>query len=128
MDKRSSRFRRASLLVLILILLSCVCVRPERPPLTFSPEELPHGRVGEPYYVEIQPDNNVTPVYHYDFTGTVLPKGMEFTWKDTLPKAVLEGVPEEAGTFTIVVSALCLGTSVSGQGGSKQYTLVIDEN
>jgi hypothetical protein len=128
MNKQVKNFNKSIILSILFLLCSCIIIHPtERPSLIFLPESLPKGRVGETYYIEIQPTNAETPVYYYKISNNNLPKGLNFRWEDSLPKAILEGIPEEAGTFNVIISAMCLGTSINGQMGSKEYTLIIDE-
>jgi hypothetical protein len=99
----------------------------ERPPLVFSPDKLPNAHIGQIYHVEIQLTNAKTPPFYFYVIEDKLPEGLEFTWEDRMPSAILEGTPEESGTFTITLSVGCLGTNISGQVGSKKYLLIIEE-
>jgi hypothetical protein len=40
-------------------------------------------------------------------------------------RAELSGTPTTAGTYQLTISAWCLGSNVSGQTGSRQYSLVV---
>lgn len=122
--------RSPILLVSLILLNTCLCCLPTctvRSPLRFSPEQLPNGRVGEVYRVEIQPTNAQTPVFSFWIPPEDLPEGLTFTWDYGMPAGILEGIPEEAGTFTLNVSAMCQGTNISGQTGNITYTLKIEE-
>ena len=99
----------------------------ERPPLVFSPDKLPNAHIGEMYHVKIQLTNAKTPPFYFYVVEENLPKGLEFKWEDRMPMAILEGTPEKSGTFTITLSVGCLGTNISGQVGSKEYLLIIEE-
>lgn len=95
--------------------------------LHFSPDQLPNGRVGEAYRVEIQPTNARTPIYDFWIPPEDLPEGLTFTWEKDMPAGILEGIPEKAGTFTLTVNAGCYATNISGQSGEITYTLEIEE-
>ncbi|MBN2007088.1 MAG: hypothetical protein JXA21_27300 [Anaerolineae bacterium] len=117
-------------LVGFLLLNTGLCCLPTclgRSQLLFSPDQLPKGRVGEAYRVEIQPTNATTPVFIFGIPQEDIPEGLTFTWEYGMPAGILEGVPEEAGAFTLNVSAMCQGTNISGQTGSVTYTLDIEE-
>lgn len=79
------------------------------------------------YHVEIQLTNAKTPPFYFYVVEDKLPKGLEFTWEDRMPSAILEGTPGESGTFTITLSVGCLGTNITGQSGSRKYILIIEE-
>lgn len=116
------------LLSCLLLLCACNALSSiERPPLVFSPDKLPNAHIGEIYHVEIHLTNAKTPPFYFYVVEDKLPKGLEFKWEDRMPSAILEGTPEESGTFTITLSVGCLGTNISGQVGSKKYILIIEE-
>jgi len=122
--------RSPILLIGLMLLNTCLCCLPTcavRPHLRFSPDQLPKGRVGEAYRVEIQPTNAQTPVFHFWIPPEDLPEGLMFTWEEGMHAGILEGIPEKAGTFTLNVSAGCLGTNINGQTGNITYTLEIGE-
>jgi hypothetical protein len=127
--------RKNKALVNKFFFLSCLCLlcacntlfSVERPPLIFSPDKLPNAHIGEMYHVEIQLTNAKTPPFYFYVVEENLPKGLEFKWEDRMPMAILEGTPEDPGTFTITLSVGCLGTNISGQVGSKKYILIIEE-
>jgi len=122
--------RSPILLIGLILLNTCICCLPTcaaRPRLRFSPDQLPNGRVGELYRIEIQPTNAQTPVYIFGIPQEDLPEGLTFTWEYGMPTGILEGTPEEAGTFILHVSAACQGTNINGQTGSTTYTLEIEE-
>lgn len=114
--------------LLSCLFLLCACntlFSIERPPLIIFPDKLPNAHIGEMYHVEIQLTNAKTPPFYFYVVEENLPKGLEFKWEDRKPLAILEGTPEESGTFTITLSVGCLGTNISGQIGSKEYVLII---
>ena len=96
-------------------------------PLKFEPESLPGAQVGVMYETEIRITQNSTPVGSFDIPSGSLPVGLELVQVDGEDIAVISGIPEEAGTFIFVVEVWCFGTQVSGQEGSKEYTIVVAE-
>jgi hypothetical protein len=96
-------------------------------PLKFEPESLPDAQVGVMYETEIRITQNNTPVGSFDIPSGSLPVGLELVQVDGEDIAVISGIPEEAGTFSFVVEVWCFGTQVSGQEGSKEYTIVVAE-
>jgi hypothetical protein len=97
-----------------------------RPSLSFAPDTLPDGTVGQQYGVTITVSGNQTPVGDF-FPEANLPPGLTWSWDENADRNVaqLTGTPTTAGTYQVTVSAWCLGTNVSGQTGSREYTLVI---
>ena len=115
-----------------LLALSCLCVSGPRPPLAFSEDPLPAGHVGQPYQAWIRILNAETPPVEFILSEGDLPKGLTIRKGEAAggPKeyeAVIEGVPERAGTFTFTVWVSCYGTMVNGQTGSQVYTILIEE-
>lgn len=49
----------------------------------------------------------------------LLKNGLTFLFDRGARTAKISGVPTQSGTFTVKVSAWCLGTSISGQTGDK---------
>lgn len=115
---------RALLVALILAASSAACGT--RPPLTFSPDTLPDAAVGLSYSAVIMVAGNQTPVGNIS-ADTGLPPGLSLEWVESADRnrADLNGTPTTAGTYQLTISASCLGTSVNGQTGSRQYTLVV---
>jgi hypothetical protein len=97
-----------------------------RPALSFAPTALPDATVGQPYSVEITVSGNQTPVGDL-YPAGALPPGLSLPYdQDThSSSATLSGTPTTAGTYQLTVSAWCLGTNISGQTGSHEYTLVV---
>jgi len=117
------KYRRLFALTLALGgILACISVRP---PLIFSPHELPEAQVGELYEVTITVANNETPVFLMSVDSEALPSDLSFTYEDNQSFARITGVPEEAGTYEFSVYAYCHGTNVSGQSGEQRYELVV---
>jgi len=100
---------------------------PERGPLKFDPLSLPNAEVGVPYEAEIKVTQNVTPVGDFAVDPTVLPPGLELVIVENVADtARITGTPEKAGTFTFTINVWCYGTMVSGQMGSKEYTILVE--
>ena len=118
--------RLATTLTLATALATTLVACTVRPALTFSPEALPDGAVGQPYSVAISIGANQTPVGDIYAEGA-LPPGLALPFDRNAPSstATLSGTPTEAGTYQLTISAWCLGTNVSGQTGSHQYTIVV---
>jgi hypothetical protein len=122
--------RRAIHLLLLLSMIgSMLACRDleERPPLVFSPGQLPQAQVGQPYNVTITVSDNVTPVFRFWVVDGVLPPGLELLFHEAKGSAEISGTPTESGTFNVTIAASCLGTSVNGQTGQQQYELVVSE-
>lgn len=112
------------LLVLSLTLACYVPIEP-RPDLTFDPAELPVAQVGVPYEAVISVKGNVTPVFLFSVAEGSLPDGLTWAYVEHDDFAKISGTPTRAGTFTIKVSAYCLGTNVSGQTGEMEYKIEV---
>ena len=93
--------------------------------LQFSPDTLPDGQVGQAYKVIISLSNQRTPAFNMGASQDRLPPGLTGTFDQDKQTYTLEGTPNQAGTFSLTISALCYGTNVSGQSGEKEYKLVI---
>ena len=112
-------------LALAVLLIACT---PARPPLVFSPTELPGAQTGQPYSVTISVSQNQTPVGDMYVSAGSPPPGLRlaFAGRGQATSADLSGTPTAAGTYTFTVSAWCLGTNVSGQSGEQAYTLIVN--
>jgi len=56
-----------------------------------------------------------------------LPPGLELVIVENVADtARITGTPEKAGTFTFTINVWCYGTMVSGQMGSKEYTILVE--
>lgn len=111
------------MVVLSALVLGAAGCRRARPPLNFSPEELPEARVGEPYQAEITVSGNQTPVFWMLVEEGQLPPGLELKHQDGEDVGVITGTPTEGGEFSFAVTALCYGTNTNGQTGSRTYQL-----
>jgi len=133
-----NQIRWRSLFSLILVFaLSTACLtlfpessteeRDERGPLKFDPPSLPNAEAGVSYEAEIRVTQNVTPVGEFIIEPDTLPPGLELVIvEEVADTARIIGIPEEAGTYTFSVQVWCYGTQVSGQTGSKKYTIVVE--
>jgi hypothetical protein len=69
---------------------------------------------------------NVTPVFLYSVQNGLLPAGLAI---EPVPGSThtgrIVGTPSIAGSANFEVVATCRGTNVSGQTGTKAYTLTI---
>ena len=114
---------RTLLMVVLLGATSVACQ--SRPALSFAPEILPNGTVGQPYSAVIAITGNETPVGDIS-TADALPPGLTLVYGNRGDSsAQLIGTPTLAGSYPLTISAWCLGTNVSGQTGSHQYTVVV---
>lgn len=97
-----------------------------RPALTFTPDALPDAAVGLSYSAVIMVAGNQTPVGNIS-ADSGLPPGLSLEWVESADRnrADLNGTPTTAGTYQLTISAWCLGTNVSGQTGTRQYTLIV---
>jgi hypothetical protein len=114
--------------IAVLVLLAILACAPDtspRPALVFDPLELPAARVGVAYEVTITVSQNVTPVYWIALSDSVLPDGLTLEFHENDGFAKIIGTPTLPGTFTFVISAACLGTSVNGQVGQKEYVIEV---
>ena len=114
--------------VLLIAIISISCYRTSRTvkPLQFEPDILPDSQMGAPYEVEIHITENSTPVGKFSISKGALPAGLELVDIEG-DAAKISGIPEEVGTFTFTVSVWCYGTSVNGQTGEKEYSIVVEK-
>jgi hypothetical protein len=112
--------------VLVLVVtLACFPDRRPRPALVFDPPELPAAQVGAAYEATITVSQNWTPVFWMKAVEGALPDGLTFEYQENDSFAKITGTPTSAGTFKFAVGAACLGTSVSGQMGQKEYVIKV---
>jgi hypothetical protein len=107
------------------ITLACFPDLRLRPDLEFDPVELPAARVDVVYEATIAVSQNVTPVYWMVLSEGTLPDGLTFEYHENDSFAKIVGTPTRAGTFKFMIGAACLGTSVNGQTGQKEYILEV---
>jgi hypothetical protein len=121
--------KRGRLVLIALLFVVILACRPadERPPLVFSPLELPDAYLGQQYEVTIAVSGNETPVFSISVDDAELPPGLTLQYEELDTTARIEGIPEKAGEFEFAVSAACLGTSVMGQARIQHYTLLVKQ-
>jgi hypothetical protein len=107
------------------MLLVAGCHDGDRPALGFEPLQLPAAQVGQPYDVVIRVTHNRTPVDSAVVDGGALPPGVVLEKAPGGVGARLVGRPTRAGTASFTVHVSCFGTNVTGQSGSRTYTLVV---
>jgi hypothetical protein len=114
--------------ILLTVIVSISCYRTSRTvrALLFEPDILPDAQMGAPYEVEIRITQNGTPVGEFSISKGALPAGLELVDIEG-DAAKISGIPEEVGTFTFTIRVWCYGTSVNGQTGEKEYSIVVEE-
>jgi hypothetical protein len=121
--------RRDPLLALVACTLAATvvsgCWLVPRPTLEFSPTTLDDAQVGVPYAVTIAVNQAETPVGGATIQDGALPDGLDLALVEHQTKLQISGTPTIAGTFHFTISVWCLGTNVSGQTGTRAYTLVV---
>jgi len=125
--RRTSPIILVVLAFIIFATLACMCSfnNHTRGPLVFSPQELPDAQVGVPYEATIRISQNETPAGSISLSEGTLPPGLELVYTRAEDTARITGVPIQAGTYTFTIGVWCFGTSISGQTGMKQYTIVV---
>ena len=97
-----------------------------QPALVFSPNNLPDGHPNQPYAQTITIAENRTPLGGISILDGSLPAGLTI---EKIPGSNnagrIVGTPVTTGTADFTVSVYCLGTNVSGQTGTKRYTLSV---
>lgn len=112
---------------LILFHVLCLSFFGCSTPLQFVPNQLPEGKLGQAYNAEILIQQEKTPVGEISIKTGQLPKGLNFSYHKEKREnfAVIQGTPEERGTFPITLNAWCYGTNFAGQQGEQSYELLI---
>ena len=123
---------KAVVITLLLLISSCSDEKdrpfpPNDDPLVFSPGSLPGGNVGEFYNATITVSDNMTPVFEISVPDDSLPQGLQLFYQEPQVFAVISGIPEEAGTTSITVTAKCFGTNSPGQVGEIEYSIEVVE-
>ena len=116
----------SAILLMVIVCLSCYRTSRTVSALQFEPDTLPASQMGAPYEAEIRVTQNVTPVGKFSISKGALPAGLELVDIEG-DAAKISGIPEEAGTFTFTVRVWCYGTSVDGQVGEKEYSIVVEK-
>lgn len=133
MNGRKSRRAWIILALAVILPVSCLCGLEEKPPLKFSEEPLPAGRAGEYYQGAVGVLNAETPPIGFVVSEGALPDGLELrphtmaAGGNQAYEALIEGVPEEPGTFAFTIRVRCFGTMVNGQVGEKEYILIVEQ-
>jgi len=96
-----------------------------RSELQFSPTTLPDAQVGSSYAATITVTQAATPVDGASVQSGALPAGLVLTATRATDTIQISGTPTAAGTFKFTVYVWCLGTQVSGQTATQEYTLVV---
>jgi len=112
-------------LCVTLALFVAAC-SPAPGPLGFDPQALPDAHVGVAYDARINITGNATPVGGYSISAGALPSGLSI---ERVPgvdaMGHIFGTPTAPGTVTFTLSVWCYGTNVSGQTGSRQYSITV---
>ena len=119
---RSNAVAGAAVGVLTTLLVAG-CNDGDRPALGFEPAQLPVAHVGQPYDVVIRVTHNRTPVDSAALGGGALPAGLVLEKAPNGVGAHIVGRPTAAGTSSFTLRVTCFGTNVTGQSGSRSYTL-----
>ena len=124
---RRSRHRSyARATIACALALTAVLGCTTRPDLQFSPSTLPDAHVGSPYSATITVGQAVTPVGGASIQDGALPPGLSLALVEDQPDTILiSGTPTATGTYNVTIYVWCYGTNVSGQRGTKTYTLAV---
>ena len=96
-------------------------------PFTFTTASLPDGTVGTAYEALVEISGNVTPPAQVTISNGKLPPGLGIRpLENEGAGGRISGVPEAAGDFTFTVYIACYGTQVSGQTGSREYSIRVN--
>ncbi len=116
-----------AVLLVMFVSISCLSLAPatEPVPLKIDPDSLLNAQAGVAYEAEIRVSQNNTPAYDIFISSGALPAGLTLTKVDREDVAIITGIPTEPGTFTFTISVRCLATSVNGQVGEKEYTILV---
>lgn len=93
--------------------------------LKFTPTKLPDAAVGQEYQATINVSGNRTPVGQISIDSGTLPSGLNLRFEKGTSAAVINGTPQEAGTFKLTIGAWCMGTNQAGQTGHQNYELSV---
>jgi hypothetical protein len=95
--------------------------------LVFKPETLPDAQKGAAYEVQVIVEQTNTPVGDFSIKEGELPPGLEIKKLEKENILQISGIPQEIGTYTILLDVWCFGTNSPGQTGQKEYTIVVKE-
>lgn len=128
------RLRALTIIGLSMLLAGCEAVMfgnvlvgcSMRPEPELLPKNLPAARVGAPYNVRIDVINASTPVGKLLVSPTEpLPKGLELTHIEREKHGVIQGTPEKAGVYEVLVYGSTYGTQCAGQYAERVYRLEV---
>ena len=106
------------------VLVGCA-IRPEP---EFMPKELPAAKVGSAYDVRIDVIDASTPVGRIlDDPENSLPKGLSIIHTEREKYGFIRGIPEQAGTYNVLLYASTFGTQCAGQDAEITYQLEVTE-
>lgn len=99
-----------------------------RPEPEFMPKELPAAKNGSAYDVRIDVTNASTPVVRIlDDPKRPLPEGLSIIHTEREKHGFIRGVPEQAGTYKVLLYASTFGTQCVGQYAEIAYQLEVTE-
>ena len=99
-----------------------------RPTPEFMPKDLPVAKVGSAYDVRFDVINASTPVGRIlDDPENPLPKGLNIVHIEREKYGFIRGVPEQAGTYKVLLYASTFGTQCVGQYAEITYRLEVAE-
>lgn len=99
-----------------------------RPEPAFSPKDLPVAKVGSTYDVRIDVINASTPVGSIlDDPKNPLPEGLLIVHVERDKFGFIRGIPEQAGSFKVLLYASTYGTQCAGQYAEITYRLEVIE-
>ena len=113
-------------LVIAILSISCYGTARTVRALQFEPNIMPVLQMGVPYETKIRITQNVTPAGDIWISKGTLPAGLELVRMEGEDAVKISGISQEVGTFTFTVSVWCYGTSVNGQTGVKEYSIVVE--
>lgn len=128
--------RALPIIGLTLLLTSCETVMlgnvlvgcAMRPEPEFMPKELPAAKKGSAYDVRIDVTNASTPVVRIlDDPKRPLPEGLSIIHTEREKHGFIRGVPEQAGTYKVLLYASTFGTQCVGQYAEIAYQLEVTE-
>jgi hypothetical protein len=111
----------------LVLVLAAACGEAEtrRAELSFTPDALPEGQVGQEYTVAITVSGNETPVDLMQVAEGSLPPGLALQHTSVQQTAFVDGTPTQPGSYSFTIRAACFGTMRPGQVGSKAYGIVV---
>lgn len=100
-----------------------------RPAPELLPNELPAAVVGVPYRIRIDVINASTPMTQLLVApDKPLPNGLELTHIEREKHGVIQGIPNKAGRYDVLVYGSTFGTQCAGQNIENLYRLDVSDN